>query len=241
MLFRDNLNVGSRVRWLLGETLVIVLGVLIALGIDDFWSERQEQQLELQYLRRIHAEVNADRDFIENFIDVTVGRKLAALDAIAPVVRGQEPLPVDVESFLRNVALGGLGGVSASYWAQNATFEDMKSTGNLRLIQDASLRSSIARYYYDFEQLRTRSSDRTTRYAEFVHSVLPAELRNDLDLEAMERFGVDRALDRFISSEFQDLLNQEYNYAYFVRQNIDSSAAIELIASLEAEMMRLER
>ena len=33
-------------RWLIAETLVIVLGVLIALGLDDAWTAREERQLE---------------------------------------------------------------------------------------------------------------------------------------------------------------------------------------------------
>ena len=40
----------SRLHWLVSETLVIVLGVLIALGLDDYWTDRQERDLELEYL-----------------------------------------------------------------------------------------------------------------------------------------------------------------------------------------------
>ena len=133
----------SRLRWLFSETLVIVLGVLIALGLDDYWTDRQENVLELQYIKRIHTNVRADIEFIDQIRD-RLERKFQALDAIAPIVRGREAVPDDVESFLRNVALGGLVGASSVAWVTRTTFEDLVSTGNLRLIRDSNLRREIS-------------------------------------------------------------------------------------------------
>jgi hypothetical protein len=233
------LQPGSKLRWLLSETLVVVLGVLIALGINDYWTERQERALELQYLKRIHADVSIDIEQIDFWVGEQLQRKLRALDAIAPVVRGNQPVPEDVESFLRNVALGGIGGASSTHWVADTTFEDMKSTGNLRLIRNADLRTAIARYYDDFDALYVRSRDRKTGYAMFVHSLLPAELRNDMDLTAMREFDIDRALGRVRSVDFQNLMNQEYNYAYFNLRN-DSLPAKKLAIDLSNYIQELD-
>ncbi len=75
---------GSRLQWLFGETLVVVLGVLIALSLDDYWTDRQERDLELQYLDRITEDVHADIDYVDNTIHDLWVRKLKILDAIAP-------------------------------------------------------------------------------------------------------------------------------------------------------------
>lgn len=233
------LKSGSRLRWLLSETLVVVLGVLIALGLNNYWTDRQERALELQYLRRIHADVSADIELIDLWVGDLLVRKLAALDAIAPIVRGREPVPENVESFLRNVALGGIGGASSTHWVASTTFEDLKATGNLRLIRDADLRTKIARYYDDFDTLFIRSRDRKTGYVAFVHSLLPAELRDDMNLTAMEKFGTDRAVERFTSIEFQNLLSQEYNYAFFNMRN-DSLSSKKLADDLESYIQQLD-
>ena len=45
-------KIGTRWRWLFWETLIIVIGVLIAFAVNDYWSDRQDRQLELQYLKR---------------------------------------------------------------------------------------------------------------------------------------------------------------------------------------------
>lgn len=210
----------------------MVLGVLIAIGINDYWSARQERQMEREYLTRLLEDIAADIDYVssaQNMLD----RKLQALDAIAPVVRGLAPVPNDLETFLRNVALGGLGGASSTYWITDTTFEDMKATGSLRLIRDAEMRRTIGKYYGDFETFFARSRDRKTGYASFVHSRLPAELRDDMTFSDMTNFGAVDAINEFISPEFQDLLNREYNYAYFNRQNNIGPTAEKLAQQIE--------
>jgi hypothetical protein len=233
MAMKNQLDARDRLRWLLGETLVVVLGVLIALAINDYWTERREKILERQYVSRLLEDVTADIEYVE-FAKNMLERKLQALDAVAPIVRGLEPIPDDLESFLRNISLGGLGGASSTYWVTDTTFEDMKSTGNLRLIRDAELRRKIGRYYSDFETFFARSRDRTTGYVNFVHSKLPAELRDEMSFAAMEEFGANRAAEQFTSAEFQDLLNQEYNYAFFNRRNYIGPAAEQLADELLA-------
>jgi hypothetical protein len=233
------LKTGSQVRWLLSETLVVVLGVLIALGLNDYWNYREDRALELQYLKRIQADVSTDVELIEQWVGDQLQRKLRALNAIAPIVRGQEPVPEDVETFLRNVALGGIGGASSTHWVASTTFEDLKSTGNLRLIRNADLRARIASYYDDFETLFIRSRDRKTGYVAYVHSLLPAELREDMSFASMTEFGVDYAVESFRSVEFRKLLNQEYNYAFFNMRN-DSLPSKQLANDLENYIEQVE-
>jgi hypothetical protein len=231
-------NSGAKLRWLLSETLVVILGVLIALGLNDYWTLRQEKIFELEYLRRMQEDIGADIELIDDFGKRLLERKMKALDAIAPVVRGNTPVPEDVESFLRNVSLGALGGASPTNWTTNTTFEDLKSTGNLRLIRSADLRRKITQYYERFDEFHTRTRDRKTEYARTVWSVMPAELRENMSLAAMEDFGIERAIELFTSTKFQNLLNQEYNYAYF-HLNIDSSLAKELALDVEKYMQRM--
>jgi len=232
------LTIGSRTTWLLSETLVVVLGVLIALGLNDYWTDRQERGLELQYLKRIHEDVSVDAEVIDLWFGDGLQRKLQALDAIAPVVRGEVPVPEDVESFLRNVVTGGHGGTSATRWVTTTTIEDLKSTGNLRLIRDVDVRRNIARYYHDMERLYIRSRDRRTGYTAFVFSQLPVDLDDELNLASVKDFGPDRAVERFRSIEFQDLLNQEYNLALFRRQ-VSNSPSKRLAKDLENYIQQL--
>ena len=59
--------------------------------------------------------------------------------------------------------------------------------------------------------------------------MLPAELRDDMNLAAMEISGIDCAVKRFTSIEYQNLLNQENNKAFFI-QHIEIGASRKRLA-----------
>jgi len=235
-------SLGKRIAWLFWETLIIVVGVLIALGLNDYWTDRQERHLEVAYLKRFQADLESDREWLSFYLEQQIPRKFAALGAIAPIVRGQEPVPADLETFLLNVSLGALGGVSPSFFVTSTTKDDLTATGNFRLIQDVALRGRISQYYVAYANNHKRLVARTTGYPATVVSVLPSALRDKLDLKAMEGWGIDPALEVVLSKDFQFLLNQEYNLAYFLDSLYSNQLQVieELCRDLEAHIEMLE-
>lgn len=219
-------------KWLLSETLVVVLGVLIALWINDYWSFRQDRILERDYVDRLIRDVDSDIEYIEQEVARLLKAKFDALQAIRPVVYGEKPIPDDVESFLKQVSLAAAGGASSTHWVVDTTFQDLLNTGNLRLIRDTELRRKVAIYYEDFEEFYIRSRDRRSGYARFVWSAMPGELRDEMTLDSVTDFGLEMTLKRIRSEEFQFLWNQEYNFALF-NKRVSSEAAKALRADLE--------
>ena len=199
-------------RWLIAETLVIVLGVLIALGLDDAWIAREQRQLEISYLERLEQEFRSDLAYIQEGFQPGVARKKAALEAVLPVIRGDQSLPEDLASFFMNISLGGILSASKRLdFASDATFEDLRSTGNMRLIRDTELRREIVDYYRGLDNEITRIAGRNTGYVQFIHGVIPAELRDDMTLETVEAMGLPFAIARLTSDEFRMKANAEYN------------------------------
>lgn len=240
---KDFHEIGTRWRWLFWETLIIVLGVLIAFAVNDYWSDRLDRELEIQYLKRLHADLKRDKAWVTNYNEGAMKAKFEALDAITAVVRGQEPVPEDVEAFLLNVTLGGIGGASPNYFVNTTTFDDLKATGNLRLLNDTEIRGKLSAYYNLYENNHRRTVERKTGYFMFVHSILPAELRQNITMEAINDFGIEHALEKILTEEFEDLLNQEYNFAIFIRglyaQYAETSAG--LAEEVDAHIRALEK
>ncbi|MCH7503606.1 MAG: hypothetical protein IIA10_09660 [Proteobacteria bacterium] len=230
----------AKLRWLVAETLVIVLGVLIALGLDDHWTDRQERLLAMDYVQRVQNDVNADLDYIRNTWNPRLREKREALEAIGPVVRGQARVPEDVVMFLRNISRGGMMSATAQPWVTSTTFEDLRSTGNLRLIRDPDVRAAISSYYDGMSNLFDRMQGRHSGYVSFVHTAIPAELRDNINLEAIERFGVDYALNRLLSDEFRNLANAEYNAMLFMLSQDFETYAERLHGVLEIYRLELE-
>lgn len=230
----------KNIRWLVAETLVVVLGILIALGLDDYRTGLNERRLAIEYVGRIQDDLNRDLQYISTIFNPGLKIKRESLEAIAPIIRGQSPMPADRVAFLKSVSLGGVMGTSAVDWFTDTTFQDMRATGNLRLIQDASIRAEIAEYYEMLESRTLRVEARFSNYVPFVHSVMPAELRENIDMQSLERFGIDYALERLMSEEFRELLNREYNLMLFMESIRYEEFARSLYDNLETYRIKLE-
>jgi hypothetical protein len=165
-----------------------------------------------------------------------------AIEAVGPVVRGFAPMPDDLEQFLRNVGKAAIGGVSPTYAVRREVFEDLISTGNLRLLRDPEIRTAIRSYYRSYDIRFQRTVERLTGYPEFVLGILPTELRDDLDQAAMATFNIDRAIEMIMSDQFETLLNREHNLAIFMEWSDADflASAREFLHNLEQHISQLE-
>lgn len=242
MLLGRHLFGEVRWRWLVGEVIVVIIGVLAALSIEQAWSNRLDREQELEYLKTIRSAVQGDIDFVSGYLQERLKLKMDAIEAIGPVVRGTMPVPDDVELFLENIGMGAVGAVSPTYVASREIFDDLVSTGNLVLIRDQRIRSQITSYYSGYDSRYHRTVARLTEYPEFVLGILPSELRGDLNLAAMESFNIERALEAIMSDEFETLLNREQNLAFFMaRSNTQFlSAANIFLQELDEHIEQLD-
>jgi len=238
-MFTETISTRS-VRWLIAETLVVVLGIVIALGLDDWRTERFERKLEIEYIERIQKDINRDLDYIESIWKPRLLLKREALESIAPVIRGKSPVPDDVAGFLTDVSLGGVLGMSAAFWYTDTTFQDLRATGNFRLIVDPAIRAEVSEYYELLAATTLGVERRFGSYASFVHSIMPAELRGDINLETIEQFGVDYAMRRLLTDEFRNMLNQEYNLLLYMERRRYEAIGRSLLEELEVYRKDLE-
>ena len=129
---------------------------------------------------------------------------------------------------------------SAQPWFADTTFQDLRSTGNLRVIRDPDIRAQISLYYGRITSRYEGLSTRHTGYVAYVHTAIPAELRDDIDTKALEDFGIDFALERIISDEFRALANEEYNYMLYLGSISFEEDAKTLQSLLEEYRLGLE-
>ena len=135
-----------RVRWFAAEYLVVVLGVLTAVGINAWWQGRQDAATEAAYLRQIVQDLDATVAVMDG-LDASLAPAEQAGDLLFESFRRTDALPADSVLVL----------VSAASRISDArptlgTIEAPVSTGDLALIRDDSLRASIPAY---LEQQRT--------------------------------------------------------------------------------------
>jgi len=140
----DHIARGFRGRWkrALGELAIVALGVLLALWADQAMQARQESARAIGYLERLQEDVRADirslrfsRDQARNRLTIT--RQVDAW------LHDPNAAP-DPDALVMNVHFAG---VLFPPTISKFTIDELKSTGDLRLIRNQGLKRQVADYY----------------------------------------------------------------------------------------------
>lgn len=184
----------------LGELAIVVVGVLIALGVDSWNDERLDRRLERRYMAGLVRDLEEDT--------VELGRALALSEQFAEngrsvlgVAAGQNPEPTPAE-FLRSIEFAGF-----LYFPIHTrpTYDELVSTGNLGLLRDESLKRDLAAYYAEIERTtQWKENWRVVqrRYEQWVPVILEVHHRNAITFEqSSATFWIERPDSTFAALE----------------------------------------
>lgn len=201
------------------EFLVIVLGVLVALGVDEWRQAQSEVREESGYLERLAADFAAD---VENW-ELVLSLLGPKEDALARIESWLATPNRSDESTLRTLA-GDLATAAAFSGSvpppRQSTYTELLSTGKLELIRDEAFRVSLIDYHFAFENFELRIASRTTGYEPLTYALVPREIRNGGDNVAREdlTFTELRAIaDRALGLDLLSVVVAERNRARFLR------------------------
>ncbi|MDH3208568.1 MAG: hypothetical protein OEO79_18355 [Gemmatimonadota bacterium] len=144
---------GSLVGRAATEFLVVMVGILAALAVDDWRQARSDRALEVHLLTSLLADLEDDRGDAELQVRLVEGHRNAVNHLLAlsghPLAAKGEVYPDTPEAI--NQSLGTLWNI-AELQVFDPTYTEMLSTGSIRLIGDPVLRREIAKYYQAAEQ-----------------------------------------------------------------------------------------
>ncbi len=121
------------------EFLVIVVGVLSALGVDAFVDWLEDRELEEEYVERLLADVEYDLAEID-FAASLARAAIAQLDVLAD----EERFAAIDDNELLSIAY--VAGHSRQIDRSRSTFDEMIYSGRLRVIRSRNLRAALAEY-----------------------------------------------------------------------------------------------
>ncbi len=133
-------------RLLLGEFVVVVVGVLMALWVDQLREARVNAGLEVEYLESLVTDLDADLAQFDE-AEAWMRRSETAAATVLALYEGSPP----TENVADLVAAVETAGWQMFPSITRNTIDDLRSTGNLRLIRDPALRRAIADYYTNIE------------------------------------------------------------------------------------------
>jgi hypothetical protein len=134
----------ARLRRAATEFVTIVVGVLTALALNGWAERREERALEQTYLRSLAADLETQVTRFDAWLSAFDVRAAVAEQVWQAVTPGAVPTLAPVDMYDALVS-GGTYHPPRLY--SDATYQDLVSTGNLRLIRDQRLKSGILNYH----------------------------------------------------------------------------------------------
>lgn len=226
-------RVAKYLRYAIGEILLVVIGILIALQINNWNSNRLDRLKEQEYLENFLGELKRDSVFHNVYWTHDFPEKIAGLELAREYVKNDKEI-MDTASFFVDIGKGGKLS-RAAVFEESSTYQDIISTGNLKLIRNKDLQLHIIQYYTWISNSITYMNNLRSEYATFVNSLIPY---NPQEHYQPDKKDYERALQKINSDEFLSLANQELTFAYSLnrRMNRVNERLIPLIQEIKKEL-----
>lgn len=139
-LRRNNMN-SKYIKYAIGEIILVIIGILIALSINNWNEQRKELKKSLAFHQRINEDLNR---MIEESNGLS-NRYAGILEAVNVTIAALERGEIQNQAQQEQIDYAMIWFSRSTYQLPNLlTYEEMKSSGDLSLIYDVDLRKELA-------------------------------------------------------------------------------------------------
>jgi len=156
------------------EIIVVIVGLMLAFQLDRWWEYRGERAQEAEYVKRLISDIEGDVPEIDYAISLAELRRDMG-DLLIAASRDPEAAVAVPVLFLAAVRQAGF---TYTPKLNSHTFEDLRSTGNMRLLLDVGIKDGLYDYYgFEETQVQFRPIQHATesRHFELAAGVLSLE------------------------------------------------------------------
>jgi len=129
-------------KYAIGEIILVVIGILIALQINNWNEERKQRNLEMDYYCQLFEDVSQDAIQVNYQIEKSEDR-LSSANTMLEMLQSDHPTYDKV----MHEALGTLSLITYTLRPNITAFEDLKSSGNLNILKDNAIKTKVTDYY----------------------------------------------------------------------------------------------
>jgi hypothetical protein len=129
-------------KYAIGEIVLVVIGILIALSINNWNESRKENNLEQSYYCKLLEDIEQDIQQIQSQIGQSEKRLDEANEMLSLLQMKNPP----IESVLKRNH-GAISLITYTFRPSIAAYEDLKSSGNLKILRDSEVKRRVTEYY----------------------------------------------------------------------------------------------
>ena len=224
-MIKEN-KVSKYILYAIGEILLVVIGILIALNINNNNELKQQRDKELNYLKNIKTDLKLNIAHLNDYIT----KRETAINSANTIIAHYEGKPItDLKEFSRHT-------VNIYTWRKffqiNNTFQELINSGNLALISNDSIKGTLlnmeslykvmkdeeAHFRYDAEILLYEPSynimDMNPIVQNYMHYVSNGAVGDDRELSRKEfdaMLNDTKQKNGFVMSVYQfTVMNQQF-------------------------------
>ena len=143
-------KVAKYLRYAVGEILLVVIGILIALQINNWNQNQKERKLENEYYCRLLEDAIQDKEQINDLIGLAKDRLKASNQAVRLLLKNKvKKVEIGNQIHLSTKA------IYSDFKPNNSAFEDLKSGANLNIISDKRIIKALNHYFNKVEELKS--------------------------------------------------------------------------------------
>ena len=191
------MKTGKYLSYAIGEIVLVVVGILIALSINNWNEEQKERVKEREVLEDIMNNLNRNNELIRNSL-VSINKMDKSSDIVMSVIRNKKQYSDTLDShFFESTRSGGL-----LFPLSTEGYESLKNVG-FDIIRSRALKDKILEIFeisYKTIKQRTQFANaKSVESSNYISTLFRSELR-----------------DRFIPMNYDQLLNNARYYSFLV-------------------------
>jgi hypothetical protein len=140
---------GKYFKYAIGEIILVVIGILIALGINNWNQENKENELGREYLSRIHRDLVQDTTNFRSIIKYNENLRNDIKDML--VLLYQE---INKKEQVQEMSTIFDNALNQVFSPNDNTYNGMINSGALQLIQNLELKEAIVNLYSEYDEKR---------------------------------------------------------------------------------------
>lgn len=148
-------------RYAIGEILLVVIGILIALSINNWNIELKEREIEISYLERFLVDLKKDTASINQKIQLADKLNADYLSYIRKMYTEQKTS----KDFTNLLSTVDINAGNDNLLLTDIAYVELVNSGKLDLLSDNLLKSEIVVYYKEYKNVSLKESqlDQTNR------------------------------------------------------------------------------
>lgn len=157
-------KVTTYILYAIGEITLVVIGILIAVQIDDWNENRKQSEVEKNYFRNLRNDLMADVVGIEGLIDLSEKKILAAKRIKARIDGDTIGSLFEFSNDMQRLIFVG------SFTPNQNTYEEMLSSGNFSLISNDSIKLKLMALNQSYILIKGAQDHVTNDYHVFLEA-----------------------------------------------------------------------